>query len=293
MQCPRPPEWRAQAQSSCQPVSLSFKLDSAYILKTVHPWPASADPAELKPVYADPSFRQAIRDTLAKPDPGRVFNGRWDCMDVTTVAKPENAHLEGRSIGDIAAEQGRDPVDVFLDLGLAEDLGTLFTGRILNLEEEPVAELLKNDGTLISLSDAGAHNTFLCDAGYAMYFLGRWVRELGAFDLPTAIRKLTSDQADVYGILDRGRLTPGAWADMILFDPDTVHITPLERRRDLPAGAERLVRRAPGLLGTWVNGVRVFDGTDYVQVTPPGQVLRRFRAGLPSLALPQAARAAE
>ena len=281
------------AQASCQPLSLSFKLTSAYILKTIHPWPATSDHAELKRVFADPSFRETFRAQFAQEDPRRIFNGRWDYMDVTTVAKPELAHFQGRTVAEIAAEQGRDPVDVFLDIGLADDLGTLFTGRILNTEEGPVAELLKNDGTLVSLSDAGAHNTFLCDAGYAMYLLGHWVRERGVFDLPTAIRKVTSDPADVYGIVDRGRLTRGAWADMILFDPDTIAITGLERQRDLPGGAERLVRRAPGLLGTWVNGVRVFDGTDYVKVTPPGQVLRQFRAGLPSLAMPRSAQAAE
>ena len=149
-----------------------------------------------------------------------------------------------------------------------------------------------NDGTLISLSDAGAHNALLCDAGYAMYFLGHWVRERGLFDLTTAIRKLTSDPADAYGIIDRGRLTPGAWADMILFDPDKITITKMERYFDLPAGGERLLRRAPGLHGTWVNGVRVFDGDDYISVSAPGQVLTKFSADLPKLGMPRGGAAA-
>ena len=281
------------AQTSCQPVSLSFNLTSAYILKTVHPWPASDDLAVLCPLFADPAFRQAFRDTLAKPDPRRVFNGRWDLMDVTSVTLPKNARLEGRSIAEIAAEQGRDPVDVFLDLGLEENLGTIFTGRILNVEEDRVAELLLNDGVLVSLSDAGAHNTFLCDAAYSMHLYGRWVRERRLMDLPTAVRKVTSDPADVYGIVDRGRLTKGAHADMILFDPDTIAAGKLERHRDMPAGGERLLRRAAGLKGTWVNGVKVFDGENYVQLARgPGEVLRKFRDVRPSLAMPGAKQAA-
>jgi N-acyl-D-aspartate/D-glutamate deacylase len=201
--------------------------------------------------------------------------------------------LEGRTIAEIAAEQGRDPVDAFFDLGLEENFQTIFTGRILNNEEDAVGRMLTNDGVLISLSDAGAHNTFLCDAGYAMYLYGRWVRELGLFDLPTAIRKVTSDPADVYGLVDRGRLTRGAWADMILFDPDRIAITKMERHKDMPAGGERLLRRAPGLKGTWVNGVQVFDGERYVaHAKGPGQVLSKFRAGGPRLAMPGASAAA-
>ena len=85
----------------------------------------------------------------------------------------------------------------------------------------------------------------------------------------------------------------GAFADMILFDPDTITITRTERHRDMPAGGERLLRRAPGLFGTWVNGVRVFDGTNYVlHARGPGEVLTRFTQGKPALAMPERASAA-
>jgi len=276
------------AQGSCQPLSLSFTLDKAYILKAMAPWPATEDHDELRAIFTDPGFRDAFRATLKTADSQHVFKGRWDWVPVTVAALEKNKDLEGRTIADIAAERGVDPLDLFLDLGLEEDFATKFTFFVLNMEEDGVAELLVNDGTLISLSDAGAHNALLCDAGYAMYLLGRWVRERGLFDLPTAIRKLTSDPADAYGIVDRGRLTPGAWADMILFDPETITITKMERHFDLPAGGERLLRSAPGLHGTWVNGVRVFDGTDYLDVPAPGQVLTRFAGGLPRLGMPDA-----
>ena len=281
------------AQGSCQPLSLSFTLDRAYILKAMAPWPASEDHGELRRILADPGFRDAFRETLRTPDSQHVFKGRWDWVPVTLTALEKNKALEGRSIAGIAEERGADPLDVFLDLGLEEDFETKYTFFMLNMDEDGVAELLVNDGTLVSLSDAGAHNALLCDAGYAMYLLGHWVRTRGLFDLPTAIRKLTSDPADAYGILDRGRLAPGAWADMILFDPDTVTITNMERHFDLPAGGERLLRRAPGLHGTWVNGVRVFDGEDYLAVPAPGQVLREFAPGLPTLAMPRDSAAAE
>lgn len=279
-------------QGSCQPLSLTFTLDKAYILKAMSPWPATEDQDELRGIFTDPAFRDAFRETLAKADSQHIFKGRWDWVPIAVAELEKNQGLVGRTIAEIAAERGQDPLDTFLDIGLEENFGTKFTFYMLNMDEDGVAELIANDGTLVSLSDAGAHNSLLCDAGYAMHLFGHWVREKGLFDLPTAIRKVTSDPADVYGIIDRGRLTPGAWADMILFDPDTIKITNMSRHFDLPGGGERLLRSAPGLLGTWVNGVRVFDGEDYLKVPAPGQVLSKFDGSRPTLGMDQR-RAAE
>ena len=268
---------RVYTQGSCQPLSLSFPLDAAYILKAIDPWPATSDREELRRIFSDPSFRQAFRDALAAPVAGRVFGGRWDWVLVTRAGRAENAELENRTVADIAAARGVDPLDLFLDLALQEDFETFYTFFILNMDEAGVEELITNDGTLVSLSDAGAHNALLCDAAYAMHLLSHWVRDKGVFDLPTAIRKVTSDPADVYGLVDRGSLVPGSFADMILFDPDHLRITATERHHDLPAGGERLLRRAPGLLATWVNGVQVFDGVEYLKPSrAPGEVLTQF-----------------
>ncbi|MBL8663595.1 MAG: amidohydrolase family protein, partial [Candidatus Odyssella sp.] len=209
-------------------------------------------------------------------------------VEVTIAAKPEIRALEGRTIAEIAAARGADPFDAFLDIGLADGLETTFTAKLLNAEEDEVGALLAVDGNLVSLSDAGAHHTFFCDAGFGMYFLGHWVREKKRFTLPRAIKKLSSDLADIYGLPDRGRLAPGAWADMILFDPDEIRVGKTERVADLPAGGARLVRRAPGLLGTWVNGVRVFDGAAYTRVTPPGAILTEFSCARPTVGMPRA-----
>ena len=79
----------------------------------------------------------------------------------------------------------------------------------------------------------------------------------------------------------------GAWADMILFDPDTISITKMTQHFDLPADGERLLRQAPGLLGTWINGTQVFDGNDYVDVVAPGHILRKFSGEPPKLGMGQ------
>jgi N-acyl-D-aspartate/D-glutamate deacylase len=126
---------------------------------------------------------------------------------------------------------------------------------------------------LIGLSDGGAHVDQLCDAGYATYLLGKWVRQWQALTLEEAVRRLTSEVADLFGIPDRGRLVPGAAADLVLFDPATVDDEPAEYVHDLPGGAKRLVARARGVHATVVGGRVVYrDGKE--TGARPGTVLR-------------------
>src|SRR6202521_6050624 len=118
---------------------------------------------------------------------------------------------------------------------------------------------------------------WLCDAGFGLYFLGHWVRERGAFDIAEGVRRLTSHQAGLYGIPDRGRIAVGACADLLLFDPATVGISASRRVNDLPGGGPRTLRDPLGVHGVFVNGVRVFYGADYVRLGKgPGRVLDRF-----------------
>ncbi|MSO80958.1 MAG: hypothetical protein EXQ97_04870 [Alphaproteobacteria bacterium] len=141
---------------------------------------------------------------------------------------------------------------------------------------------MRHPAGVVSLSGASAHLIYMCDAGYGLHFLARWVRELVVFDLAEGVRRLTSHPADLYGIEGRGRIAIGATADLLLFDPTTVGITPPERIRDLPGGGRRTIRRPPGVHGVWVNGVKVFDGADYVKhAKGPGQVLDRFSRSRP------------
>jgi len=276
------------AQASCQPLSMDFKLERAYPLLTVQPWPelAHCDHQGFIAAFSSKAFRDRMRESLSRPEGGRIFNGNWDRVEVTIAATPANSPHEGRTIAQIAAERGTDPIDTFLDIALAEDLETTFTAKLLNVEEDRVGELLAEDGNLVSLSDGGAHLTFFCDAGFGMHFLGHWVRELGRFDLPHAVRKLTSDVADIYGLEGRGRIEVGAHADLILFDPDEIGISRAHRVADLPGGAVRLVRSAPGLKTVWVNGTRVHDRGEYVNhSTPPGHVITQFAKKSPVVAM--------
>ncbi|MBM3346238.1 MAG: amidohydrolase family protein, partial [Betaproteobacteria bacterium] len=109
--------------------------------------------------------------------------------------------------------------------------------------------------TLVGLGDGGAHVDVSCDAGYTTYLLGHWVRERGVMSLEAAVKKITSEPADFLGFKDRGRITMGNAADIVVFDEASVGCAPkLEKANDLPGGLPRLMVRSQGVDYTIVNG---------------------------------------
>ena len=138
-------------------------------------------------------------------------------------------------------------------------------------------DLLRHPHATLGLSDAGAHLSFLCDAGFGLHLLGHWSRERGDIALPKAAQSVTSRVADAYRIRDRGRLVPGACAYLLLFDPDTVGRGEKVRVQDLPAGATRVHTPARGVHGVWVNEKWVVDASGRIEgAGTPGSLLRDF-----------------
>ena len=265
--------------TSCQPLSFDFTLTDPYVLLSHSAFDPikSTAVSEFAGIYRSAAFRNAFRENLRQPRAGILFLGNWRHIEVGQTTLPENAALEGQSIQAIADARGLDPVDVFFDLALTEDLAMHFVGKFFNNNDDGVAPSLKHPASVITLSDAGAHLTYMCDAGFGLYFLSHWVRDTGHFTWSEGIRRLTSEPADRFRIPDRGRLHVGLPADMLLFDPDTVGISKPLPVRDLPGGGTRMVRQASGVHGVWVNGIKVHDGQNYVKHHHgPGQVLDRF-----------------
>ena len=266
------------AQVSCQPLSMDFSMRTAFPLQSLDAWEPlhTATDEEFLAIIGSEDFRNRFRDELEKPQSGKIFYGDWRRVEVAMATTPAHRALEGETIETIAGREGRDPVDVMFDLAVDERLGTTFNAALLNADEAAVEGLLRHDAGLISLSDAGAHLCYLCDAGYGLHLLGHWVRDKGVFDLEDGIRRVTSLPARLYGIPDRGEIAPGKFADLLLFDPATVGRGAIRRVDDLPGGESRLVRDASGVHGVWVNGTAVYDAGGYRDVAPPGHVLDRY-----------------
>jgi N-acyl-D-aspartate/D-glutamate deacylase len=207
-------------------------------------------------VYRDPAFRAQFREDLKRP----AGFGNWARITVHEVKSAALKSLEGQTVAEVAAAQGKDGVDAFLDLTLADDLENEFTMTSFNNRPERMAEILNNPAMLLGLGDGGAHLDMLCDSGYPTYVLGTWVRERKVLTLEHAVQRMTSDPAEFFGIKDRGRLQVGLAADVAIFDPATVgSVGRPERRYDLPGGAKRMVMRSQGIEYTVVNGVVTWE----------------------------------
>ena len=221
-------------------------------------------------IYADPAWRERARRDTAPPGsdnwrptaPGAEARRPFFPWSKISVAETSVHHalVNGPSMAELAARGGVDPLDVFCDLALAEDLGTRFRVVLANDDEDELAVLLKDDRLLLGLSDAGAHASQLVDAVFSTYLLEHWVRETGVLSLEKAVWRLTGHPAFVFGLPGRGRIAAGAHADLVAFDPAAVGVEEVHRVWDQPGGADRLIARSRGYEGVWINGVRVAAG---------------------------------
>jgi N-acyl-D-aspartate/D-glutamate deacylase len=231
-----------------------------------------APEAVRKEAFKDPETRRKLRADLADPRPTN-FHRRWDILRVEKTAKPENQKYNGKTVADMAAMRGQDPLDAFLDLSLEEDLGTVFWNANNGGDPEAMAEILRSPYVLVGTSDAGAHVQFGADFGYGTILLGLWVRERGLMTLEHAIHKLTFHVASIFGLEDRGLVRPGYAADFAIFDPKTVNAHEPEWAEDYPGNTKRLVQRSEGIHYTIVNG-RVIFADGRLSGELPGKVLR-------------------
>src|SRR5215468_4565432 len=211
----------ARPQTSPLPLTREISMRSPFSFAAFPSWQrvfADKSKAAQAAVYRDPAFRDQFRAELKRP----AGFGNWARITVHEVRSPALKQWEGLTVAELAAAQGKDGVDAFLDLTLADDLENEFTMASFNTRTDRMAELLNDPSVLIGLGDGGAHVDMLCDSGYPTYVLGTWVRERKVLTLEEAVRRMTSDPADFFGIKDRGRLQPGLAADLAIFDPATV-----------------------------------------------------------------------
>ncbi len=260
-------------QMTCRPLIAEIEFKTGMSFSLMKSWQPAVDqpPEKLKKLYADPEFRAAVVDEMSRG----ILRRNWKRVEVCDVGRPELKGLVGKTVAEIARDRGREgqEFETMLDLAIEDDLDISFAQAIFNNNEERLAKLINDPRPMLGLSDAGAHVTLLCDAGYCTYLLGHWVRDLEAITLEYAVKRLTSEPADFFGLKGRGRLAAGNNADIAIFDPKTVG----SARRgtmtaDLPGGGKRLIMPATGVIHTFVNGVPVYKDGRYTGATP-GEVL--------------------
>jgi N-acyl-D-amino-acid deacylase len=266
------------ARPLCTPrtIDVLFTLKNAHIFDGMPAWKGvlTKSPEDVMAALRRSDIRAALRHDLDDPELRLAFSRRWDMVEVITTTQARHKPMERRMIADIATEQGRDPLDVFLDLCLDDALDTEFLTVLANGDEEAAGTILKQPFTVVGLSDAGAHAALECGYGFSTHLLGYWVRDKQLMPLSEAVRKLTSMLADLLGLPDRGRIQTGHAADLVLFDPATIGSLPATAAYDLPAGAKRFVQKATGISHTIVDGQILMENGEHLG-TYPGRVLRR------------------
>jgi N-acyl-D-aspartate/D-glutamate deacylase len=260
-------------QVTSRPVSfrISMREPSPFYMVPAFARVKAAAPDARAEVYADPEWRAEARAEL---DAGTYVDPRWDNFAVAeTTTDPTT---EGRAVAELAAERAQHPLDVVLDLAIA-DPEARFGVTFANDDLDGVSTLLTTEGCVLGLSDAGAHVSQFCDAPLPTDFLGRWVRDRDLMPVEAGVRRLTGELADLLGLADRGRLVPGAAADVVVVDWAALDPGPIRRVRDLPGGGDRLIADQPsGIAHILVNGVPItVDGHRAVAALDrlPGHVL--------------------
>ncbi len=178
-----------------------------------------------------------------------------------------------QSLWGIAKQRGVTPAAAFVDIELEQRGEAYFVFPFFNFDMDVVGEMLADPRMLIGLADSGAHCGQICDQSFSTYFLHYWVQEKKRFSLEEGIRKLSSEPAEVFGLVDRGVLREGAYADINVIDLDALQVPPPEFVHDLPAGAPRYIQRGLGYRYTLVNGEVFMEGQRHTGALA-GRVLR-------------------
>jgi N-acyl-D-aspartate/D-glutamate deacylase len=261
-------------------IHLSFK--SGFILDALPGWAATMALAPEDKLHAlsDPAERARLRDAAASPEAGMLGAlARWERMTVVDTVVPENKAFTGRTIGDIAAEQGKDPFDTIVDIVIADELNTVVMPPPAGEDDDSWklrVDTWRDHRTVVGASDAGAHLDMLSTFDFSTAMLHEAVVKRDLLPLEEAVHLITDVQARLYGLRDRGRVAAGWHADLVVLDEDRVGPGPVHTRFDLPAGAGRLYAEAEGIEHVLVNGTEIARGKELTGDTP-GTILRSGR----------------
>lgn len=229
------------------------------------PWMHDGGTEQMLMRLQDKATREQLKHELlhnAEYDNTVMSNG-WDKIVIASVASEANRVCEGKSIREIAAQKGVDPADAAFDLLLAEHAAVSMIihwgeeADVLNVMKHPL-QMVGSDGVFGGKPHPRLYGSF-------PRVLGRYAREKQAFPIWEAVRKMTSAPAQLLRLHDRGWIREGCWADVVIFDPNTV----IDQ-----ATYEQPLQEPLGIRDVWVNGSQAVAEGKFVGTTA-GTVLRR------------------
>ncbi len=230
---------------------------------------------EIRRALTDADLRERLLAS-ARGESGAILGGMATVDQLFALAGEGASAYDLRpehSLGARARASGRHFGELILEHILQTDLRGFFIVPLFNPDLDAVGEMLAHPLTGIGLGDSGAHTTQTSDASYSTFLLAWWVRQRRLLTIEQAIRKLTFDPANLWGLRDRGVIRHGAHADLNVIDLDHIDIGLPELRHEMPGGAPHLTQGGRGYEATLVNGqILMRHGTP--TAARPGRVLR-------------------
>lgn len=254
---------RVWPQMQTRPIDISFSLlrPSLFFARLPRWMRVLRQPLEARlHSLTDPETVAKMVEDLG-PDGGQRMMGGL----IVRGGDAAPAEMVGRTLGEIAAERGQVPAQALIDISLAHGLDVAFLAADMGHEAtDRIGPMLAHPLVHIGASDGGAHIASFSTYGDTGYLFSEFVRK-GLMSLEHAVRKITAETADIWGLKGRGRLTPGHAADIVIFDPQTIDRAEERPVFDMPGEGMRYVRDARGIDAVLVNGEVAYLGGAYTE----------------------------
>ena len=265
---------RVWPQVQTRPIDISFCFEVPSLLFIRLPsWYAimrfgSHD--DIVAAFSDLERRPAL---IAEAEANNM-NALWSRLTLRQVQTDANQPLVGKTLQEIADSRGKGLVETMIELSLEEDLQAHFLSSDMGHNDNAkVGELLRDPFVHIGASDGGAHILSFSTYGDTSYLFSNFVREQKALGLEAAVKKITLDTANIWGLTDRGQLREGFAADVTVFDPDTIDRGPEYYVQDVPGDGSRYVRDAVGVDTVVIGGAIAYTADGGYTEARRGQIL--------------------
>ena len=252
-------------------INAEFQLSEYNLFDTIPSWvdPLVGSIEERTLKLKDLDVRTAMKKGAEEQ---QLLRTDWTRVTVLETVHERNYKYDGSTIAEIAAAEGKHPVDAFLDLALDEGLETVFSHPV---DPRPLDENILSPYGHVSVSDGGAHTRYLTTSTWPVEFLTYWIRDREIMSLEQGHYKMSALPGWFADFKDRGTLRVGDWADIMVYNMDELgfQYDKMVYSHDFPGGERRIIQKPTGLRYTLVNGVVTFEGNDCTGALP-GTLLR-------------------
>ena len=263
---------RVWPQVQTRPIDISFTFAVPSLLFIRLPgWYALmrfSTPEQIMATLQNPAARAKLVGEAQR------MNSRWKRLILRQVQTDANQVYVGKTLAEIAELRGSDPLNVMIDLSLEESLDAHFLSSDMgHNDDELVASFLTHPNVMIGASDGGAHILSFSTYGDTGYLFSRFVRQCKAMGLEQAVKKITSDTANLWGLHNRGFVKAGYAADITIFDDENIGRGPEYYVQDVPGDGYRYVRDAIGVDTVIIGGAVAYNCDSGYTDARKGQVI--------------------